>query len=149
MSRMNHSRMCVLRASLNHVRPCWANLKLHYRYFHTSAVRSDWRALQSSSRCPRYPLYGLSGRNMQGVTTSGKFSKLLCFSDKNQLRKTKYNIRQTASEKKKRIASDFSCPAGHQVIGNAKTFACYISQQKSFITLVIVSNLQGSYLTEI
>jgi len=45
------------------------------------------------------------------------------------------------------MASGFSCPTGHSVIRKAAKFACYISQQKTFRTLVIVLALHGYYLT--
>ena len=71
MSTMIHSCTCVLRASLNHVRPCWDTLKFTIRrYFHTSAVNSEWIALQSGNLFSRYPLDGISGRCVQGMTAS-------------------------------------------------------------------------------
>jgi hypothetical protein len=51
--------------------------EVHYRYFNTSAVSSDWIALQSGNLFPRYPLDGILVRSIQGVTASEKFSKLL------------------------------------------------------------------------
>jgi hypothetical protein len=52
-------------------------LEVHYSYFHTSAISSDWIALQSGNLFSRYPRDGISGRSIQGMTAGGKFSKLL------------------------------------------------------------------------
>jgi hypothetical protein len=52
-------------------------LEVHCRYFHTSAVSNDWIALQYGNLFPMYPLDGIPGRSIQGVTVSGKISKLL------------------------------------------------------------------------